>query len=61
MVEQEKHLAICLEEFQEAIKNVGQMVMLRACPKDSLGLMASVVQLIYFEVKDHLQIPRRTR
>ncbi|KAG4426794.1 hypothetical protein IFR04_000225 [Cadophora malorum] len=50
MVEQEKHLAICLEEFQEAIKNVGQMVMLRACPKDSLGLMASVVQLIYFEL-----------
>ncbi|PVH88372.1 hypothetical protein DL98DRAFT_403861 [Cadophora sp. DSE1049] len=50
MVEQERHLAICLEEFQDAIKKVGQMVMLKACPRDSLGLMASVVQLIYFEL-----------
>ncbi|KAH7417142.1 fungal-specific transcription factor domain-containing protein [Cadophora sp. MPI-SDFR-AT-0126] len=49
-VEQQKHLAICLKEFQEAIRKVDQMVMLRACPRDSLGLMASVVQLIYFEL-----------
>ena len=48
--EQEKHLAICLEEFQQAIKEVGNWVMLKACPKDSLGLMACIVQLIYFEV-----------
>lgn len=48
--QQEKHLAICLEEFLQAIKDVGTWVMLKVCPKDSLGLMASVVQLIYFEV-----------
>lgn len=48
--QQEKHLAICLEEFQRAIKEVGNWVMLKACPKDTLGLMACVVQLIYFEV-----------
>ncbi|KAH9219080.1 fungal-specific transcription factor domain-containing protein [Leptodontidium sp. 2 PMI_412] len=50
LIDQEKHLAASLEELKEAIRNVGQMTMLKACPKDSLGLMASVVQLIYFEL-----------
>ncbi|KAK0119006.1 hypothetical protein ONS96_012077 [Cadophora gregata f. sp. sojae] len=50
MVEQEKHLSICLEEFQEAIKNVDHWIVFKACPRDNLGLMAAVVQLIYFEL-----------
>ncbi|CAL3962325.1 unnamed protein product [Diplocarpon coronariae] len=47
--EQEQHLAICLNEFQRAIKDVDHWVM-KACPRDGLGLMASIVQLIYFEL-----------
>ncbi|KAG4437455.1 hypothetical protein IFR05_007060 [Cadophora sp. M221] len=50
LIDQEKHLAASLEELKLAIRNVGEMTMLKACPKDSLGLMASVVQLIYFEL-----------
>jgi hypothetical protein len=49
-VEQEKHLAICLTGFQQAIKDVGHWVS-RACPSNSLGLMACVIQLVFFEVR----------
>ena len=49
-VDQENHLAICLSEFQQAIKDVGQWVTM-SCPSNILGLMACVVQLIFFEVR----------
>lgn len=49
-VDKEKHLAICLSEFQQAIKDVGQWVS-SACPSNSLGLMACVIQLVFFEVR----------
>jgi len=49
MTEQEEHLAISLRELQGAIQNVDQFVT-RACPANSLGMMASTVQLIFFEV-----------
>jgi hypothetical protein len=49
-VEQERHLAICLSEFQQAIKDVGHWVS-NTCPSNSLGLMACVIQLIFFEVR----------
>jgi hypothetical protein len=49
-VDKEKHLAICLSEFQQAIKDVGQWVV-SACPSNSLGLMACVIQLVFFEVR----------
>ena len=46
---QEKHLAICLSEFRDAIKNMGAFVASN-CTKNGLGIMASTVQLIFFEV-----------
>lgn len=49
-VAQENHLAICLEEFQQAIKNVGRWVLNESCPTDSIGILASSVQLVFFEV-----------
>ncbi|PQE28040.1 regulatory protein [Rutstroemia sp. NJR-2017a WRK4] len=55
--DQEKHFAICLIEFQQAIKDVNHWVSeIAVCPVNSLGIMACVVQLIFFEVW-HL-IPR---
>jgi hypothetical protein len=48
-VSQERHLAICLSEFQQAIKNVSHWVS-KTCPSNSLGLMACVLQLLFFEV-----------
>lgn len=50
-VEQEKHLAICLSEFRNAIKDVGQWINRESCPSNSLGLMACVIQLIFFEAR----------
>lgn len=50
VVEQEKHLAICLKEFRESIQSVSHLVGGLICPDNSLGLGACIVQLIYFEV-----------
>ncbi|CZR56550.1 related to C6 zink-finger protein PRO1A [Phialocephala subalpina] len=50
VVEQEKHLAICLKEFRDAIESVSQLVGGFNCPHNAMGLMACIVQLIYFEV-----------
>ncbi|KAE8449585.1 hypothetical protein EG329_007915 [Mollisiaceae sp. DMI_Dod_QoI] len=67
VVEQEKHLAICLKEFRESIESVSHLVGGFDCPNNSLGLMACVVQLIYFELfaghdtwKIHLQAASTT-
>ncbi|KAH8669738.1 fungal-specific transcription factor domain-containing protein [Tricladium varicosporioides] len=49
LVEQEHHLAICLTEFQKTIKSVQQLVSL-TCPKNGLGIMASITQLVFFEL-----------
>ncbi len=46
---QENHLAICLAEFQEQIRTVGQFVA-GNCSKNGIGMMASTVQLVFFEV-----------
>lgn len=46
---QERHLAICLAEFQEQIRTVGQFVA-GNCSKNGIGMMASTVELIFFEV-----------
>ncbi|KAM3086485.1 hypothetical protein ACMFMG_000618 [Clarireedia jacksonii] len=47
----EKHFAICLAEFQQTIKDVRQWVTeVTVCPVNSLGIMACVVQLIFFEL-----------
>ena len=48
-VDKETHLAICLSEFQQAIKGVSRWVN-AMCPTNSLGLMACVIQLVFFEV-----------
>lgn len=50
VVQQEKHLAICLKEFREDIENVGKLLKIQTCPKNALGFMACVVQLVFFEV-----------
>ncbi|KAH6672156.1 fungal-specific transcription factor domain-containing protein [Halenospora varia] len=49
LVEQEHHLAICLTEFQKTIKSVQHLVTL-TCPKHGLGIMASIAQLVFFEL-----------
>ena len=49
-MEQENHLAICLTGFQQAIKDIGHLVS-KSCPTDGLGLMACVIQLVFFEVR----------
>lgn len=56
-VSQEKHLAICLSEFQQAIKDVGHWVS-KTCPSNGLGLMACVLQLLFFEVFHQTQLVR---
>ncbi|KUJ17523.1 uncharacterized protein LY89DRAFT_668838 [Mollisia scopiformis] len=67
VVEQERHLAICLKEFRETIQAVDHLIGNFNCPKNSLGLMACIVQLIYFELfaghdtwKIHLQAASST-
>lgn len=49
-VDKESHLAICLSEFQQAIKDVDRWVSV-TCPSNSLGLMCCVIQLVFFEVR----------
>jgi hypothetical protein len=56
-VVREKHLAICLSEFRQAIKDVDHWIS-QKCPTNSLGLMACVIQLVFFEVR-HLNERRR--
>lgn len=51
VIEQEKHLAICLKDFRESIEGVSNLIGGDNCPKNNLGLMACIVQLIYFEVR----------
>lgn len=55
-VEQEQHLAICLKDFLESVTRVESLVGCYTCPKNNLGLMACIVQLIYFEVRSYFNI-----
>jgi C6 transcription factor Pro1 len=52
LVEQERHLEICLAEFQQTMKSVNQTVqgVEGLCPKHGLGIVALIIQLIFFEV-----------
>jgi len=50
---QEQHLAICLSEFQDSIKTVGTYVA-GSCATRGFGILASMVQLVFFDV-GHLQ------
>ncbi|CAD6441708.1 d1d0f868-bc7f-4041-9282-0bd0376a3ad6 [Sclerotinia trifoliorum] len=51
IAEQEGHLAICLNEFQNAIRSAQNNTDCgSAVPESSLGIMACVVQLIFFEL-----------
>ena len=61
-IDQAQHLAVCLSEFREAITNAGNWIKDK-CPSNSLGLMACVVQLIFFEVCRHeyLQVLKKTQ
>jgi C6 transcription factor Pro1 len=47
--EKESHLAICLADFRQSIKKVGRWVE-ESCPENVIGIMACVVQLVFFEV-----------
>ena len=49
VVEQEKHLAKFFEEFQRSMKSVGQFVEEKR-PGDCMGILACIVQLVFFEV-----------
>jgi hypothetical protein len=42
LIQQEKHLEVCLELVNQSAKTY--------CPYNSLGIAASVVQLVFFEV-----------
>lgn len=42
MVHQEKHLEICIREVQQFVRN--------ECRDNGLGIVTSVVQLVFFEV-----------
>ena len=48
--EEETHLALCLTDFQHSIQKVGRWVE-ETCPGNVLGIMACVVQLVFFEVR----------
>lgn len=48
--EKESHLAICLADFRQSIKKVGRWVE-ESCPENVIGIMACVVQLVFFEVR----------
>ncbi|KAK1141322.1 hypothetical protein N8T08_009229 [Aspergillus melleus] len=51
LVEQEKHLEICLKEFQQALKAASlSLQMLSPDKSKGLGIAASVVQLVFFEL-----------
>ncbi|KAJ8066603.1 hypothetical protein OCU04_005650 [Sclerotinia nivalis] len=51
IAEQESHLAICLNEFQNAIRSAQDSADCNSVlPESSLGIMACVVQLVFFEV-----------
>lgn len=56
-VHKEKHLAICLSEFQRAIKDASSWVNKMTCPSAGLGLLACVIQLIFFEARHPLVTP----
>ncbi|KAI9648582.1 hypothetical protein NHQ30_003219 [Ciborinia camelliae] len=48
---QEGHLAICLTEFQDAIRSAQEHVYDRSiCPESGLTIMACSVQLVFFEL-----------
>lgn len=47
--QQETHLSICLTEFQNSIRNLDQWLK-EEKKGDILGIMASIVQLVYFEL-----------
>jgi hypothetical protein len=50
IIEQEKHLATCLAEFQQIMRSINESLRVSACPKEGMSVMALVVQLIFFEV-----------
>lgn len=45
----EEHHAICLAELQKTIGNMDRSVS-ESCTKDGLGIAASMMQLVFFEV-----------
>jgi hypothetical protein len=47
LVQQEKHLEICIKSVNQFTQN--------SCPNNGLGIMTSVVQLVFFEVFFHLE------
>jgi hypothetical protein len=50
VIEQEKHLATCLGEFQRLMRSINESLQVSACPQGGMSVMALVVQLIFFEV-----------
>ena len=50
VIEEERQLSTSLNEFQHALKDLKKWMKLNVCPLQTLGLMASTVQLIYYEV-----------
>lgn len=47
LIQQEKHLEICLSSFNQSIQN--------SCPGHSVGVLASITQLLFFEVNLSLE------
>lgn len=50
VIEQEKHLATCLAEFQQIIRSINESLQTSTCAKKGTGVLALIVQLIFFEV-----------
>ncbi len=49
LIEQEKHLELCLTDFQNTMKTINRFAKL--CPSEGLGIIAAIVQLVFFEVR----------
>lgn len=49
LIEQEKQLEVSLIELQHSMRTVGQFVT-QTFPNDGLGIIASMIQLVFFEV-----------
>ncbi|KAJ6160745.1 fungal-specific transcription factor domain-containing protein [Penicillium chermesinum] len=47
--EQEKQLEVSLIELQNTMRSVGQFVS-ATCPREGLGILASIIQLVFFEL-----------
>jgi hypothetical protein len=49
LISQEKHLEICLAEFRQSMEAINKTAY-GACPYQGIGMVALIVQLIFFEV-----------